>query len=324
MPGSGWDALVDEHRRERVGLLWLAEVRRAALTIVARYPPDVYARSPSWDAPSIDDLVQDVVLTQLLAGGQVEYVVDVARDLQSARRLLTTHVRWTLARRRTRTVVDNVIERCRPLLSAPPYAVSAEGSGWAAGPAERRDPTHDEVVEAARRVARLPRVRILGGDRAPVVFTTDVLAQALADVAAALPGGFSEGDLDRIFSRVLTYHLPGALVLFEGTADEPDRAPTPEEALVVTRTVDDAYGALTAEQRLLLAMKLAERPDSVAADAIGISRPTAAKRTRKAFAVVREHVIDLPQRVQDLVVSLLAERLAADLPPTDGTAGHDR
>lgn len=303
-PGR-WELLLAEHRAHRLGVLWLEETARAVRAAVARYPPDVYAGATAWNPAAIEDLVQDVVVRQLLADRQVEYIADVADDLDAARGLIARQVRWTLARRRSRTVIDNLLDRCR---------------GRAGRTQRSRDATHEEIVEAARRVARIPRVPVKGGDRAPMVFTEENLELALREVSDVLPDGFRDGDLDRIFSRVLTDHLPGALVVFEKPVDEADRSLTPEEAHLVEDTADQAYAELTPQQRLLLGMKMADLSDAAVGTALGMSRPTVAKRHRAAAAVARSHLADLPPRVQEVALGLLAERLLALLPPTTETA----
>lgn len=300
-PGR-WESLLAEHASWRLGPLWLEETERAVRLAVARYPPDVYAGTTAWDPASREDLVQDVVVRQLLDDRQVEYIAAVADDLDAARGLLAKQVRWTLARRRSRTVIDNLLDRCRGR------------GGWRRG---TRDATHEEVVEAARRVARLPRVPVKSGDRAPIVFTESSLERALQEIGQVLPDGFGDADLDRIFSRILTDHLPGSLVVFETPVDEADRSLTPEEAHLVEAAAEQAYSALTVQQRRLLGLKMADVSDAAVGSALGMSRPTVAKRHRAAAAVARSHLADLPPRVQDAAMGRLAEQLLALLPPDD-------
>lgn len=314
--------MLAEHATERLGALWVREVERAVRIVAPRYPPQIYATGTTWSPEALEDLAQDVVVSQLLAEGQLEYITVTATDLKGARALLARQVKWTLARRRSRTVVDNLLGRCRTITAEGDYHLLLGRSGWQLGrelstgtdTGHGREPTSAEIVEAARRVARLPRVPVKGGDHAPMIYRTEVLRTLLENVAAGLPGGFNDNDLDRIFSRVLTDHLPGALVVSDGSVDEADRSLTPEEEYIVTSLADQAYSALSTEQRVLLGMKMADRSDEQVASELGLSRPTVAKRHRAAAGDVRGYLQDLPAHVQDRALSALAGRLLAHVP----------
>ena len=105
-----------EYEREVIGLAILAEVRRACSFRPRRYPPTVYARSATWNDDAIDDLVQDVITHRLLGERQLAYLFDVGRTIDAWRALLDRQVRIALARRRVRTVVDNLLDRAKRLL----------------------------------------------------------------------------------------------------------------------------------------------------------------------------------------------------------------
>lgn len=312
-----WDDLKDEHQRERLGSLWLDEVTRAVRAVAPRYPAPVYARAPTWDEAGLEDLAQDVVVGQLLATGQIEYIVHAADGLDRARSLLRQQVRWTVARRRTRTVLDNLLDRCRAALRAGLLEEVPGRPGWWGSTGEPREARDEELAEAVRRVARLPRTPVRGGERAPVLYPTDVLAEAVREVHRTLPGGVNERDLDTIFGRVLTDHLPGALVLEDVEFVEADRSLGPEEEVVMNALVEQVFEGLDQEERVLLGMKMLDEPDERVARTLGISRPTAAKRHRAVAARVRLQLLDTPPRLQDPVVMALGARLVADLPAAD-------
>ena len=108
--------LRSEYEREVIGLAILAEVRRACASRARKYPPVVYARSTTWNDDAIDDLVQDVITRRLLGKRQLDYLFDMGRTIDAWRALLDRQVRITLARRRVRTVVDNLLDRAKRLL----------------------------------------------------------------------------------------------------------------------------------------------------------------------------------------------------------------
>src|SRR5687767_130201 len=115
-----WTSLRDEFTELVVGPLILAEVQRAVDFAVRRYDPVIYADAQNW-TQGRDDLVQDVVTTVLLHERQLDYLFETASDLDGFRALLYRQVRRLLARRRQRTVVDNLLDRIRDAVSAPPY-----------------------------------------------------------------------------------------------------------------------------------------------------------------------------------------------------------
>jgi DNA-directed RNA polymerase specialized sigma24 family protein len=292
-----WRALKAEHSSDVLGPLWLEETERAVRNVSRRYPAAVYTETGSWDEAERQNLVQEVVLAELLEGGQLAYINSVATNLRSIRNLLALTVRRTLAHGRRRTVVDNLLDRCRRLRTddQPP-----------AGTADAPD---SALYKAATEVSRIPRVRIRDSDRAPIVFSTESLEQVLRLVEQHVPGGGSERDLARIFELVLTDYLPGFLTSEEGSDDEPDRTLSPEEEVLTHELVTLLHDGLSPEQRTILAMKLADMSDSAVADTIGISRPTAAKRFKDATAVVSHALRDLEGHLQDAVLSGLASAL---------------
>jgi len=312
-----WELLVEENAREVLGRLWLAEVTRAARSVVRDYPPRLYAQAPSWDAAALDDLVQDVVVDRLLREGQLAYIVTTARDAGAARRLLLLQVRWTLSRRRVRTVSDNLLERCREMLARDPFIADTATGSWALGSGARRDAWEPEILDACRRVARVPRSDASSGDRAPSVFSSEQLAQVLNHVADSCPQGFTQRDLSNIFGRVLTHHLPDSLYSSAGAGREVGQF-TPEEVLMIDDTVSRSHAALDAEQRLLLQMKMINSSDAEVGQRIGVTRQTAAKRHDRAAAEVRAAFAGMPAHLLDAVVDRFGQTLL------DGTRTQER
>ncbi|MGH3832573.1 MAG: hypothetical protein ACRDRS_19390, partial [Pseudonocardiaceae bacterium] len=114
------DELTAETQRERIGPLWLAEVREACREVSRRFDAVVYAVvERAWTGSEIEELVQDVTAEQLLRQGQLRYILDVAASVEEVRRLLRHQVRRSLVRRRRRTVVDQLLARVRQSLEDP-------------------------------------------------------------------------------------------------------------------------------------------------------------------------------------------------------------
>lgn len=304
MSNPDWQALRTEFREVVIGPLWLAEVERATRRVAPKYPPASYTETGEWNALALENLVQEVTLTQLLDGGQLAYILDTAIDLSSARALLAHIVRRTLARTRQRTIIDNLLDRAHELS---PFPTSHGGAGADAA----------RLYDAATAVSRLPRIRIINSERAPAVFSSETLGEALRLVEETLGRPAVRGEFSRILELALTDYLPSRLVQIEGGVDESDYALTPEEEVTVADTLARVL-ALAPQALSILALKIDDHSDTVVAHHLGISRPTAAKRFRQASASVGAAMATLDTRLQDEILSRLAERLLADhLPELD-------
>jgi hypothetical protein len=187
-------ALQREFREVGVGPLIVSEVRHMAHRIAPRYNAAVYSDSGNWQN-GFEDLVQDVLANSLLRDQQAGYMLGVAATIDDFRRLLARQVRRCLARRRTRTVIDNILDRARPILMAPPFEQGLRHQYvtfcLAGTDAEDRAATFRELRVAAQAVRQVPQSRSRG-DRAPMVFTEHSLHAALEGVAGALPVGLHD------------------------------------------------------------------------------------------------------------------------------------
>lgn len=309
------DALVEETERHRIGTKWLAEIRAACEQVSRQFDPLVYAVAERmWSPSEIDELIQDVTTTQLLEQAQLEYMLDVAESIDDVRRLLRHQVRRALVGRRRRTVVDRLLTRLRDLLSGPGYETLESVSPpryQPAGTAMDRSPPSDHLIRTAAARVRLLPVTSSSGDRAPTVFRSEVLAQALAMSFDATGTSLSLDDLARILREALTSWLPVVL----GIGDQLDAWPadTVEPAIELEETVDALMDRLTRTEQVILRLKLTGVPDSALAAALGVSRPTAAKQKARVFSRLRELWMDLAgdlsydqstRLVQELVVRL--------------------
>jgi hypothetical protein len=283
------DELTAEAQRERIGPLWLAEVREACREVSRRFDAAVYAVvEGAWTRSEIEELVQDVTAEQLLRQGQLHYILDVAASVDEARRLLRHQVRRALVRRRRRTVVDQLLTRVKRVMDGPRFdrlpGVAGDrwrprGSDWPAQP-----PTDSGRRAAVAAVRMLPKS--LGtGDRAAAVYRSEVLGQ-LVDLAFTAAGtSLSIDDFGSILREVLTSWVPVVL-------DQSDRPDVPGAELVdlaldLEETVTVVLDALDGTDRTVLRIKLAGAPDSELATALRVSRPTAAKRKSQAFDRLR-------------------------------------
>ena len=283
------ERLAAEAAEQRVGVLWLAEVRAACLDVSRRFDPAVYAVvERAWTRSEIDDLVQEVVLEQLLRQGQLDYILDVSESLGDVQRLLRLRVRRQLVARRRRTVIDRLLVRIAAILDGPDFEQLPR-----AEPARFR-PAGSEHQSTAPSEARLDRaaaaIRFLptsdsGGDRAPAVYRAGVLRRLVNLCFEHAGASLSIGDFDRILRFALTSWYPVLLDLDAGSewlteSSEPE--PRWEEL------VQHLMTELPDADKLVLGLKLSGASDSQLAERLGVSRPTAARRRVAAFDRLRD------------------------------------
>lgn len=298
------DDLRLEFERETMGHKWLDAVRSVCRTVVRRYPPEIYANSPTW-ADALDDLVQDVVTNALIRDGQAQYLMDVCATADDFKRLLARQVSHVLARNRRRTVIDQLLDRSKPLLNTAPFERAGRSLYVLPGaPAEATPNGFREAVAIVRGAARVPH---RGTERAPTVFSTDTLRAVLIAVVAA-HGPTTLSDLGRILSSGLTPLLPSVLGSSDGP--EPGRSDIdPEDVLNVQEAVTQVVDRLTDDELALLRWKLLAVTDTDIAGMTGLSRPTVANRKQAMLDTVRELVSGLPSELHDHAFDQLTVRL---------------
>ena len=300
-----------EYERETIGPAILEEVRRVCAAQARRYPPAVYARSHSWSGDAVDELVQDVVVERLLGEQQLDYIFDAAADLSHWRALLTRQVKITLARRRVRTVVDNLLERAGRRLAGSEEVETITFSGnkvfrRVGAQAPYRPLADDEVRRVVERVRALPRRRPGRGERAPSVYSGDGLAALLDMVLREAPGGVAVRDLGRIFESVLTDWVPAVLELEETDSGSGPSDMEPGEAVEVKMLASQIVSGLSEEETQILLGYLAGLPYNEVAGRVGVSTPTLLKRRHALLDRIRAAAGDLDEAAQDRLMDEIA------------------
>lgn len=281
--------LASEAAEQRIGPLWLAEVRAACLDVSRRFDPAVYAVVERvWTRGELDDLEQEVVLEQLLRQGQLDYILDASGSLGDVQRLLRFRVRRQLAARRRRTVIDRLLVRIGVILDGPgfeqlprvePARYVPAGSGL-----QPTAPGEAELGRAATAIRFLP-TSDAEGDRAPAVYRAEVLHR-LVDLCFEQSGtSLAIGDFDRILRVALTSWYPVLLGLDDGQ-EWPTESSEPEPRW--EELVQHLMDALPSADKLALHLKLSGASDSQLAERLAVSRPTAANRRAAAFDRLRE------------------------------------
>lgn len=286
-PPGDLEGLRTEYASGGVGALFLSEVRSSAYGMVGRYNAAVYSEIGNW-RHGFEDLVQDIVADSLLRDSQAQYMLDVAATIDDLRRLLARQVRRRLARRRTRTVVDNILDRARPILAAPPFdrrlrhqqvAFLLEGSV-----VDDRAATYQELRAGAKALRSVPQRGSPGGDRAAMLYSTVDLRRALRRLAAVLPVAFTLGELDRSLRLALPHFLPGVLDPDEHEHRHDDAV----DAAAVRASAAALLDGLNPTLRVVLSMKLAGASDAEVGATLSVSRRTATNRKAAAYSLVEE------------------------------------
>jgi hypothetical protein len=286
------EALSREFYSQVIGPGILREVRRACSSQARRYPPQVYARESAWSEEALEDLAQDVITQRLLGERQLEYLFDVASDIEKWRGLLVRQVRISLARRRVRTVVDNLLDRARRIARDSDEfetvatlgrdVLRARGTDL-----DYRPLTGGEVRAVAEQARLVPRQLPGRSDRAPVVFPARNLEVLLGIVVRGAPGGVTVRDLGRILETVLTDWVPAVLEKDDGWPHRPSAELTPEQLMEVKLIARRVVSDLSKEESEILRARLVGLPDVDAAKRLGISRPTLGKRRNALYDRIR-------------------------------------
>lgn len=274
-------ALRREYELETIGVAILEEVRKITRSVARRYPPRVYSESSVWDEDAFAPLVQDVVADRLLKEGQLAYLFDVAQTIEDWRRLLARQVRITLAHRRVRTVVDNLLRRSVRLLREPPYSSTTIGRTMlfyvGDGPPEYRSRSSAEIRQLAESVRALPRDALSGGERAPAIYTRRTLSSLVGSLLVEAPGGVTKRDIAQVFEVLLTDWVPA--ILDQGDSfDQGSSNLRPDEMAEISAAAQEAVTGMSGAEKQLFAARLAGLPDTEIAPKLGISRPTLIKR----------------------------------------------
>ena len=299
-----------EYEQEVIGPGVLREVHRASQARARKYPPTIYGLSSSWDKEAIEDLVQDVVVERLLGEFQIDYLFDVARNLSDWRALLDRQVSITLARRRVRTVVDNLLDRAKRALRKNDEVVDSKFSRRTVftlrGSSHPYQPLTDQQIRRIVEIVRVaPRLRPGRAERTPSLYRKKDFEILLHSVLQEAEGGVTVRDLGMIFEEVFTDWFPAVLELDEeGSYSEKD---SPEVAIEIQETARQIIGKMTREDAIIIHGKLAGLPDVEIARLLDISRPTFIKRRNILFNdVIRPLASDLDEEGQDALIEQIA------------------
>jgi hypothetical protein len=308
-----FEELAAEYDTLGIGPLILAEIRQLARAITRSYDPMVYAQVASWDE-GIEDLIQEFGLEVLIGQGQLDYAMMMATDYTHLRRLLALQLRHLLARRRRRTVIDNMLVRCRQLVADPPFRLVNHQREWSYTRIERQvvsgNPTPAQLRSVAGRLASVPRIRSTPRKRAPVVYSEASLRTILETTAESVECAVRSTDLDGIFRLLLSAWVPAFL---KGGERAISRAPTAaldaEEQLLVKDTTRAILASFDGTLGEVLHLKLSGVSDREIGCRLELSRPTVSKRKREAQRLMESAMDGLGETARMAVMDRLAVAL---------------
>jgi hypothetical protein len=304
--------LREEYASLGIGPKIYHELMEVARNVTRSYNPTTYGGAANW-TDALDDLIQEFVLRMLIGEGQLDYIMNNAGDISHLRRLLKRLVRRFLARARQRTIVDNLIDRCKTRSATTPFKQLSAGPRWSFtldGPTTPGKPADAEIYAAAVKVSTIPVIAPSAGQRAPIIYGEESLAVLMRVIAENLRCPITAAILDRVFNLILTPWIPRFLDEDEGSITErPSTDLGPEEQVIVEEIAKLILAGCSSEQKEVLRLKLTGTSDADVGAALGISRPTVAKRKSEALSIVETHLSDRPEAVQSAVIDLLGINL---------------
>ena len=187
-------------------------------------------------------------------------------------------MRITLARRRVRTVVDNLLVRARTRLSGCGWTESADVAGRAVyrrtgAYRPYRELSDRQIRELAEQVRIVPRRTPEQGDRAPRVYSGRALDAVLRIVLDGTPGGVTAGDLAGILEVVLTDWVPGILEFTDTGMQGRESDLTPEELTEVRDVAEDIVSGLSNGDEDILRGAWRDCPTSISQRGWGSADP---------------------------------------------------
>lgn len=290
-----FDDLRDEYIQELIGPRIFGLVKEICGIIARRYPEVIYNGALAWDASSIDDLSQEVVLNQLLGEQQVHYIFDTATSVESVRRLLTHQAKRALSARRKVTPIDRLMSRISELarggeielVESTPTFYRARASQSKYQPLG-----NDQINACVRAIARIPRLDSrLDTSRETMIYTPGRLRAVVEALFEAVPA-VSEKELRTILELLLTPWTPASLVPMENDILAPVQGveATIEETQMA-QSAKNLAESFTHEERVVLILKSQNIADSIVATEIGVSRPTVANIKKTVLDRVRHELI---------------------------------
>ena len=310
-----YQAILDECERDQIGPLFWDLLVKVAGRIARGRPPEAYGEA-AWSEEAIRDLAQDVALLRLIEESQLEYVLELAIDMDSLRRLLSHQVKRTLSRRRTITVVDRLLTRIGRMVSDADYRVTDVGRekfiSLGGGGREPTNLSETELRRGALLIDSIPRLASRpSAERESKVYNRSDLSELVRRLVTEF-NGILIRDVRKVLEITLTSWLP--TILFDHK-EEPADESNPEIGLERSemKTMIKSFVAdLEPEHRDVLLGKTQEISDDDLATRLGRSRPWVADRKKEVLEKAGNVISDLPPELHTEAAGLFLDELTAE------------
>lgn len=311
-----FEEMAAEYRESLVGQRIYRRVREATERLLRKRDPRTYAQGSHDYRDALDDVVNDFILAVLIKERQLDYIFEVATQLEDFDRLVNHHIRRFLARTRLRTVVDNLLDRSIEMLRQPPFVVIAgappdESFGLLGTSYTNSVASSAAIREAAALARNVPTDKTHASERAPRVYDSASLSAVLSILLATAGTPVSRETISAFFEQSLTAWYLGTLDSGEQT-DTQDPSFNPEEVFLIQDTAEGMIAEMSEEDRIIFAYKHANLPDRQVAQRLGLSRQSTAPRKAALMARLRTALAGLDSAVQAGVLTEVAGRLARE------------
>ena len=297
---SDLDVLRAEHAQDGIGPELLALLGWVAKATAPTYPAAEYSPSGSWDEASLQDALQDWILTRLLERGDLPLLLASACSLHGLRTLLTRSFGQHLTNRRRRTSATNLFSRTVKLLRADDGFVLASSSaavgdeGWTLRDQQQSASATSESVAALVKAAGMRSDADLGVVRygpyslkSSPILRAPKLREFVLFLLEHADGYVTVTQMFHVMRHRFNLIEPVPIELDEATTLEPEDVAGIVEARVLAHSV---VARLSADHtRLLRALADADGDAKVAAARAGATVAQFTEALDATYALIAEY-----------------------------------
>lgn len=220
-----------------------------------------YNNAVKWNDSEKEDLAMELVTSTLLGEGKIDYLYDVAHDINSLNSLLNEMVNRLLRGRLQKTLASNIISRLKKKLGDDGFEPRDTPDGrWYGHRDSKTSPLQIDVqnwrdlIEEIRKIPRIPFNE--RSERAWTVWSPSAFNSLVLKVVGDREGLFLS-DMDKILKEVLTDSVPSTLIDIDGLSD--DSEGKQEFSNSGSPSVEDLYGEIEMKKYVYEYLKKLDR-----------------------------------------------------------------
>ena len=183
-----------------------------------------YNNAVKWNDSEKEDLAMELVTSTLLGEGKIDYLYDIAHDINSLNSLLNEMVNRLLRGRLQKTLSSNIILRLKRKLGEDGFEPRDTPDGrWYGRRDSKTLPTEIDIhnwrhlIEEIRKIPRIPFNE--RSERAWTVWSPGAFSSLVLKVIGDREGLYLR-DMDKILKEVLTDSVPSTLMDIDGLSDD--------------------------------------------------------------------------------------------------------